>query len=155
MEDLPLAANLMKDVGYAKCCRHWLAVFALPGEVLDAAGNTQFAVGDDLELDEFTLCIEEVGKGIVKVAAHGLGTGIFERRNEVIKHDVARIKAGHRLLSVGRGNTFVLQIRDLLFGAARGESIEAYGPGQCGDCDCSEQSSDFLHFSLPQLSFPV
>jgi len=125
--------------------------------MLNAAGNAQLAVGDDLQLDEFTFYILGIVEKVVEVAPDRFGAGVFQRRAEIINDNVGLVEAAERrhLVGAGRGHTFVLEIRDLLFGAARGESIEAYGPGQCGDCDCSEQSSDFLHFSLPQLSFPV
>src|SRR5216684_3004573 len=159
MENLPLSSGFMQNVGDPKGCLHRLAVLSSPGEMLDATGDSELAVSDNIELDEFALYILGIVEKIVEVAADSLGAGVFEWRNEVVEDDVVFIEAAERgcLVRAGCRDAFVLEIGDLLFGAARREGIEAHGPGQCCNRDCSEQKSDFSHFSLPypQLRFSI
>src|SRR5690348_4268267 len=97
MEDLPLSAGFMPCVSDPKRCRHRFAILTCPGEMLDTAGNTQFAVSYNLKFEKFAFYILGVVEEIVEVAAHRFGAGVFQRRNEIIQDDVVWIEATERL----------------------------------------------------------
>ena len=73
MDDLPLAADLMKDVGYPKRPLHRLAVLGLPGEVLNATRYAKLTISDHIELNEFALGINEICERVIEVAAGFIG----------------------------------------------------------------------------------
>src|SRR5689334_15259530 len=93
VENLPLSLGFMQRVCNPKSCLHRLAVLSGPGEMLDAAGYAQLAVGDNLQLDEFTFYVLGVVEEIIEVAADRRGARVFQWRDEIIKHDIGFIEA--------------------------------------------------------------
>src|SRR5713101_4544885 len=110
MENLPLSANFVENIRYPNGCLHRLVVLPGPGKVLNAPCDTELAVGDDRQLDEFALYVLSVVEKIVEVTADSLSSGVLQWRNEVVKHNIVGVIAGHRVLSIGRRDTFVLEI---------------------------------------------
>src|SRR5439155_21433648 len=62
MHNLPLALNLVEHVGDANRGLGRLVVLILPGEMLETAGHSQLAVGDDFQFDEFAFDVLRIAE---------------------------------------------------------------------------------------------
>ena len=151
VQDFPFALHLVEAIGHAENHIHRLALITGAGEMLDAAGEAQLAVGIHMQIDKLDLGILNILEEIVEVVVDRFGSGELARRREVVdRHLVARvITFRHQLIGAGCRGALMLKVRDLGFRVG-GVCPCAEAPGEdSGSGKRSGQQTGFSHVGSP------